>query len=96
MQVRNAQVAPQGGDRVAVSVDGVEKQRLLLMLVVTLFELFEGLAHRAQGRRESLYIGEENVVFEIAHDFMAIKDRIDIAQRPMEKGSEVVFLLSRR
>ena len=96
MQVRDAQIARQGGDRVAISINGGEKQGLLLMPVVTLFEFFEGLAHRVQGRREGLYIVEDNVVFEIAHDFMAIQDRVHIAERPMEKGSEVVFALSRR
>ena len=93
MQVRNAQIARQGRDRAAISVDGGEKQGLLLMPVVTLFELFERLAHRVQGRRESLYIVEDNDVFEIAHDFMPIQDRVHIAERPMEKRSEVVFAL---
>ena len=33
-------------------------------------------------------------VFEIAHDFMAIEDRIDVAQGGVEKWREIVFLFA--
>ena len=37
---------------------------------------------------------QEVGVFEIAHDFMAIENRIGIVQRPMEKRRKVVFLFA--
>ena len=91
---RNGEVAHERRDRAAVRADSIEKQGLLLMPLVTLFELFQGFAHRPQGGRKRLYIFQQSDAFEIAHDFMAIKDRIDVSQGPMEKGSEIVFLFA--
>ena len=95
MQIRDVQIARQAGDCRAISINGGEKQGLLLMPVVTLSEFFEGLAHRAQGRRETLYRVEDNGVFEIADDLMPIQDRVHVAERPMKKWSEVIFALPR-
>ena len=93
-QVRTAQVVRQVGDGAAIGVDRIEKQRLLLSAVVARLGLFERIAHRAQRLRKCVDMAQQAGVFEIAHDFLAVEDRIDVMQGGVEKWREIVFLLT--
>src|SRR5579875_1454288 len=94
MELYTGEIMSQGSHSITVDGDRVQKPALFLVLVVHLIFLSQIFAHLLHMFRECLQRRKQIFLFQVSHDFMTIGNRIEVMQRCVKKGLEIILLSS--
>ncbi|WP_284206701.1 hypothetical protein [Mesorhizobium tianshanense] len=95
-EIGTGQIPRQGGNGFAIGGNRIEEQPFLLVSVVEFVGLRGGLAHLPHLPSEAPDGLKESVVFEVAKDFVAIADSVDIMQGRVKERLQIVLVASHR